>query len=133
MTNTELIEALRYCSGDGECEGCSWRAADMLCLERLVKAAADALEKAEKAEPKWIAVEERLPEEWEPVLAMVYIDDLLNKSIIETMWFIGNIDGRNRWKVCWNGDMVESDVTHWMPLPGYHPDCGTKMDEEEEK
>lgn len=70
-----------------------------------------------EVEPKWIAVEERLPKEWEPVLAMIYIDELPERPIIDTMWFMGNIDGRNEWRVCWNSDRVESDVTHWMPLP----------------
>lgn len=83
--------------------------------------------------PKWIPVEVKLPEEWEPVLAMIYIDKLPNKPIIDTMWFIGNINGRNRWRVCWNSDMVESDVTHWMPLPDYHPDYSTKKMKRREK
>ena len=82
-----------------------------------------------EAEPKWIAVEERLPEEWKPVLAMIYIDD--GRPIIDTMWFIGNIGGRNKWRVCWNADMVESGVTHWMPLPDYHSDCGAETDVKE--
>ena len=132
MTNTKLIEALHYCLEDINCEGCPYQEYKTDCAERLMKDVTNALEKAEKVEPKWIPVEERLPEEWEPVLAMIYIDELPERPIIDTMWFIGNINGRNRWRVCWNSDMVESDVTHWMPLPDYHFDCGAKISEKEQ-
>lgn len=98
----------------------------------VTKAEIDAMPTVE-TEPQWIPVEERLPEEWEPVLAMIYIDELPDRPIIDTMWFIGNINGRNKWRVCWNSDMVESDVTHWMPLPDYHPNYDIKIDKKVDK
>ena len=66
---------------------------------------------------EWVSVEERLPEEWKPVLGMVAIFELPEEPIIDTMIYIGNIAGEDKWRVCWNHDMLESKVTHWMPLP----------------
>lgn len=66
---------------------------------------------------KWISVNERLPEKWKPVLAMVAITEIPINPIIDSMVYIGNIKGEDKWRVCWNHDMIKSDVTHWMPLP----------------
>lgn len=67
---------------------------------------------------EWISVNDRLPEKWKPVLAMALLFEVpAARPIIDSMWYIGNIKGENKWRVCWNGDMLESNVTYWMPLP----------------
>ena len=68
---------------------------------------------------EWISVKEGLPEEWKPVFGLIPVDEDRDPTgqIIDTMVYIGNIAGKDRWRVCWNHDMVESAVTHWMPLP----------------
>lgn len=78
--------------------------------------AADAIEELSKLQAScqqvnWISVEERLPEEWWPVLALIRFSE--EPPAQEVLWHIGN----GKWRACWDGAMVESKVSHWMPLP----------------
>lgn len=58
---------------------------------------------------EWIPVTERLPEEWTDVLVFSRF------GFIETAVYTG---AHGKWRVGWNGDMLEADsITHWMPLP----------------
>lgn len=62
--------------------------------------------------PKWISVKKRLPEEWRPVLGLIsFIDGDKGQQVL---WYCG---GSGTWRSVWNADKIESEVTHWMPLP----------------
>lgn len=72
MTKEEIAKALRACSKGGgwKCMGCTYYEKDVpVCVDALEKDAADLIE-AQAAEieklkakvPRWIPVEERLPE-----------------------------------------------------------------------
>ena len=62
---------------------------------------------------KWIPVTERLPEEWWPVLGLIQFHDEKEPPVQQVLWYLGN----GHWRETWRGDMIESDVTHWTPLP----------------
>ena len=63
--------------------------------------------------PRWIPVKERLPEAWWPVLGLIKFLDKDEPPAQQVLWYLGN----GHWREVWRGDMIESDVTHWMPLP----------------
>ena len=110
----EIAHNLRCCEVDVPCDDCTYRNDIEKCAS-LEGQAADAIEELLAAVPKWISVEERLPEIDERVLACVGIPGELS------VW-----DG-----VRWNGEEWEAEeeaaydywttiddpVTHWMPLP----------------
>ena len=78
----------------------------------------------EAAQPKWISVEERLPEPnttvlliahgWEPEL--VYIGKL-EKVESERSWLTGLVSKASEWTVYGFSYLKEPIVTHWMPIP----------------
>lgn len=59
--------------------------------------------------PRWISVEERLPESKEDVALHIRCGDV---SFIRTGWRMGN--GQF---ICQNDSLSGYEVTHWMPLP----------------
>lgn len=93
------------------------------CVLELLDAA-DTIEALEAAQPKWISVEERLPEPnttvlliahgWEPQL--VYIGEL-KKVESEKSWLTGLVSKASEWTVYGFSYLKEPIVTHWMPLP----------------
>ena len=93
------------------------------CVREL-RDAADTIEALEAAHPKWISVEDRLPEPnttvlliahgWEPQL--VYIGKL-EKVESEKSWLTGLVSKASEWTVYGFSYLKEPIVTHWMPLP----------------
>ena len=71
--------------------------------------AADMLEELDKRVPRWISVEERLPEKG--VFVVVYYGNFIGNLMDVYMW-----DGE-----CWRsstGYLEDAEnITHWMPLP----------------
>ena len=64
--------------------------------------------------PKWISVEERLPDEWREVLTYSPIhSDEKNPHMIQLCWYIGF----GKWRECQYGEIIEIPITHWMSLP----------------
>lgn len=70
MKETDIVQALRCCA-EGECKDCAMHEDMQRCQENLLDKAAEAIERltAENAElrekvPRWISVEDRLPEAW---------------------------------------------------------------------
>lgn len=149
MENTEIIKALRLCAKSGNiidyCElgdnnDCLYSDNRGDCIDNLLRAAADALEVAEKRIveleaqiPKWVSVEDHLPEESGEYTVYIQMgtgvevpdffgsDDL---SYVTSMYF------KERQKLwldeydeAYNADLSLVDtvndyhVTHWMPLP----------------
>ena len=60
------------------------------------------------AGPKWISVEERLPKEWESVLVRSRC------GYTECAVWLGVL---GKWRCTWDHTLLESEITHWMPLP----------------
>lgn len=78
----------------------------------------------EAAQPKWISVEERLPEPHTDVLLiahgwesrLVYIGKL-QRLESEKSWLTGIVSKASEWTVYDFSYIREPIVTHWMPLP----------------
>lgn len=93
-------------------------------LERKIGELTEKVALLEAAQPKWISVEERLPEPnttvlliahgWEPQL--VYIGKL-EKVESEKSWLTGLVSKASEWTVYGFSYLKEPIVTHWMPLP----------------
>ena len=92
------------------------------CVLELLDAA-DTIEALEAAQPKWISVEERLPEPNTTVLLiahgwesqLVYIGKL-EKVESEKSWLTGLVSKASEWTVYGFSYLKEPIVTHWMPL-----------------
>ena len=93
------------------------------CVLELLDAA-DTIEELEAAQPKWISVEERLPEPNTTVLLiaygwesqLVYIGKL-EKVESEKSWLTGLVSKASEWTVYDFSYLKDPIVTHWMPLP----------------
>ena len=75
-------------------------------IDRVYKIAKDI--KVPTTKPKWISVEERLPEHLQYVLTAAHDGE------IEVMYY------NKEWPNCfclWSGNYKKFNVTHWMPLP----------------
>lgn len=117
MTNKEVVQALRYCKFGVSCENCP-AVGNEDCFDEVNTAAADLIERltAENAAlrekvPRWISVEDRLPEAWKDE------DGVLVNYMIYTQEFgadIGNYHAKDKRWLCM---AIPCTVTHWMPLP----------------
>lgn len=56
--------------------------------------------------PKWISVEDGLPEEWADVLVLLQCGDCV----------VAARSGKH-WRERWLNSMLDRSPTHWMPLP----------------
>ena len=115
MTNGKrIVDVLRHCAAVHDCTGCSY-GCDTNGLPRnrdLLNDAADAIEELLAAVPKWISVEERLPETDDFVI--VAILDERGDTPYQYTDFGWYLDVAKCWIV--NAEQ-RRDVTHWMPLP----------------
>lgn len=107
MTKEEIVQALRACE-EHDCSSCKYRLRkEPFCVDALIRDAADLIE-AQAAEieklkakvPRWIPVEERLPE-----TAGSYIVCTKSGSVVKVNFYpeLGR---------------VQRTFTHWMPLSG---------------
>lgn len=101
-----LADALAYIRRL-EAENC-----DLLEERELNDYLRDKVKQLEAQVPKWISVQERLPEEYKPVLVYAkhtpeYFSDW--SVVMEDVWLGDGWD-------C-NADTDVHEVTHWMPLP----------------
>lgn len=128
MTKDEITRALRICGNSRKCTECPL-GDDKFCLHIMTTCAADLIEqqKARIAElkakaPRWIPVEERLPENGVPVLVN-YIGNNYGKYHPDAIavwtdygcfWWEGSLED------CYAE--VAMPITHWMPLPGWPED-----------
>ena len=132
-TPDEIKKALRLCNTEsvGNCKECPYYAdcdgqpgtdalAYIECLEEktsrfncLLATLIDTMNALASAQPKWISVDERLPERYTPVLGGIKKDG--TETYIEHVVIF---DGS--WWAKDTGvyyDDVGGMVTHWMPLP----------------
>ena len=77
-------------------------------LEDHLREATKMVKQLEARVPRWISVEERLPEPKEDVALYIRCGDV---SFIRTGWRMGN--GQF---ICPNDSLSGYEVTHWMPL-----------------
>ena len=140
-TPDEIKKGLECCSDadgfDGDCIKCPYKGEqwcgdkskiDALAyiqqLENQIGELTEMVEQLEAAQPKWISVEERLPDPnttvlliahgWEPQL--VYIGEL-KKVESEKSWLTGIVSKASEWTVYGFSYLREPIVTHWMPMP----------------
>ena len=115
MNKEKLAKDLRRCRNPDHCGlQCPRFSFAEDCIGKLTTDAADAIEELLADVPKWISVEERLPDEWREVLTYSPIhSDEKNPHMIQLCWYIGN----GKWRECQYGEIMEIPITHWMPLP----------------
>ena len=110
----DIKKGLECCfpSEDPDCFECPYRAMDN-CFNARINDILACIQQIEAAAPKWISVEERLPEDNERVLA-VNVDGYMMTGYILCVF-----DDRYSMTVyyCENGYDALDNVTHWMPLP----------------
>lgn len=105
-TPDEIKKGLECCMMEecfGEKENCPYTADPALCVGVMCEDALAYIKQLEEQIPRWIPVEERLPEKHQGVI--VHCKD----GYVTLMCY----DGRD-WS--WNGKQDNSG-THWMPLP----------------
>jgi hypothetical protein len=120
MTDKEIIQALRICAThkDKGCGLCPQRKY-VRCTERLADEAITMIERltAENAAlrekvPRWISVEDRLPEVWKNEE-----NDVLVNYMIYAPEFGADIGNYHAEAKRWLCMAIPCTVTHWMPLP----------------
>lgn len=96
ISRSELTEAIKrqYCTGCDNYNGVRCRACHADDMLSLVDDAADAI-------PRWISVEERLPEDGESVLVRIRLCDATWYEVAHRI----------------NGRWSTTCITHWMPIP----------------
>ena len=112
----ELERCTTYICGF-PCEGCLYgidaEKAESDCVDALLKDALAYIQQLEAAQPKWISVEERLPDDRGNFITKIHCD---NGDWIEVNTF-------DHMEKEWWHDAVDRTVkatefvTHWMPLP----------------
>ena len=112
----QAVELLRKCSVTHACAGCPLEGMHK-CDEELMKMAAEVIEELAAMVPRWISVDERLPdaelqlvrEEWRlPTVEVIVVIEGANLSTVL------EYDGKNF--VDQYGEPYR--VVKWMPMPG---------------
>ena len=119
MTKEEIVKALRYCADGESCIDCIYPNIGLPylpCYQKdkdaadLIEAQAAEIEEMKAKVPRWIPVEERLPEQDVPVLAW-FEDGLISRQSPDIVLWNGH--GWMHWHLHRN----VCGITHWMPLP----------------
>ena len=103
------------------CEGCLYgidaEKVESDCVDALLKDALAYIKQLEAAQPKWISVEDRLPEDNLNVLVYAIGDN--ENSVIAMTGYTHKMYGYNieGWRSPWQYFFYEYKITHWMPLP----------------
>jgi len=108
----ELIRALRHCAKRGVCNGCP-RCGKRIknCPTELYREAADAIEKLSK--PRWVSVNERLPEDGVSVLCWYEYYHWSKEKVLPEYGIGYQYHGQ------WGGEAGtgrDCNVIAWMPL-----------------
>jgi hypothetical protein len=95
-------------------------------------------EAMQRAQPQWISVEEKLPEEDASVLAAIpfYGRDkkLVEIEVLHCAYYQGGIgSGQKIFTTCEGEEYEAGDVTHWMPLPEPPNTAAVSLTEQEVK
>ena len=127
-TPEEIKKGLECCYGNEEkrfCEMCPFGVKTDDIYPTLVCSNFDAvgegalayIQQLEAQAPKWISVEERLPED--DIDVLVYAIGNNEESVIAMTSYTHNMHGYNieGWRSPWQYFFHEYKITHWMPLP----------------
>lgn len=112
----ELERCTTYICGF-PCEGCLYgidaEKVESDCVDALLKDALAYIRQLEAAQPKWISVEERLPDDRGNFITKIHCD---NGDWIEVNTF--DHTEKEWWHDAVNRTVKATEfVTHWMPLP----------------
>ena len=108
----EIKKGIELCIHmDGPCSECPYDKVSYNlneCSKALLEDAMAYIRQLEARVPRWIPVEERMPEEGKNVL--IFVKCMNNLWHTEVDWRIGG---------CWfnNAETDWNKITHWMPLP----------------
>ena len=134
-TPEEIKTGLRIHATWGECKTCPYETEKKVecghCIDRLTKDVYALIERLESERdaalakvPRWISVEERLPELDQDVLVYAVgkedgFKDCTHITISQRYVFhiIPWDSGNEEWQAPWPYFNLNYDVTHWMPLP----------------
>lgn len=116
-TPDEIKKGLEHCNPAMECDGCPYQIGNRFeCINHLLRDSLAYIQQLEAQVPKWISVEERLPEAKLCVLGYGVRSRAYNEpdpfAGVHDVYTRGEDEG---WLTYWNRESV--DVTHWMPLP----------------
>lgn len=109
MKTPEEVKKALACCENADCKACPYDSVGITiveCLDALVGDAFDYINQLEARVPKWISVEERLPEDDDDVLIFS------NERVI----FVGCYKN-GQWISYSLYAIYGNVVTHWMPLP----------------
>ena len=123
-TPDEIKKGLLICSGGfGDCAECPYHQTPAACmklsenaleyiqqLERRIGELTEKVAQLEAAQPKWISVEERLPDVGEKVMVCGV------KKGMQVGAFCCKLRPENNRKWWWKNNTI-LEVTNWMPLP----------------
>ena len=116
-TPEEMKKGLAYCM-NRDCAGvkCPYYNA-VSCNTEKIRDALVYIQDLESRVPRWISVEERLPEDDANVL--VYAIGNNENSCIAMTSYTHNLHGFHieGWRSPWQYFFYEHTITHWMPLP----------------
>lgn len=105
-TPDEIKKGLKSCAHDLNCNPCPYKG--FRCTSLLMQDAAEALQQLEAKVPRWISVEERLPEG-----ICIAVNDMGSMII----GYIGEDKRSDTGYSCEDERFYMPSVTHWMPLP----------------
>lgn len=114
-TPEEIKKGLHLCT-NGDCpeEECPYYKSmdDMWCGERKSRDALEYIQQLEAQVPRWISVEERLPERGiTKCSACVKCGDGLKRVVC------ASYNAELKLWTGWHGEKIGNEITHWMPLP----------------
>ena len=113
---------------DRRCEECPYAdggCESITCEKELGDNTLALIQQLDAQVPKWISVEERLPED--DVAVLVYAIGNNENSCVAMTSYTHHMYGYNieGWRSPWQYFFYERKITHWMPLPsseGLHDD-----------
>lgn len=118
-TPEEIKKGLERCGNSGECKDCAYFHGTAMCISELAEDALAYIQQLEqrlvevnKTLPRWISVNDRLPERG---ITRCIIAIKLGNGLKGTLCARYNADLKS-WSG-WYNDRITSEVTHWMPLP----------------